>query len=63
MPREFEVRKPDCLSETRVTDFKRKLIEPALIEAKGEFEVAAAKLNMTSRNLRRLVRVLNVKLL
>jgi Nif-specific regulatory protein len=47
--------------EARVADFKRGLVESALAEASGDFEIAAARLKLTSSYLYRLARQLNVK--
>jgi len=48
--------------DARVNDLKRTLVERAVVDAAGDFEVAAATLGLSSSYLRRLVRSLNVKL-
>jgi hypothetical protein len=45
-----------------VDDLKRTLITGALADSGGNFDVAAAKLDLSSSYLRRLARTLNVKL-
>ncbi len=47
--------------EERVDDFKRGLVESVLAETNGDFEIAAARLKLTSSYLYRLARSLNVK--
>src|SRR6266404_398630 len=47
--------------DARVNDLKRTLVERAVVDAAGDFEVAAATLGLSSSYLRRLVRSLNVK--
>ena len=48
--------------DARVNDLKRTLVERAVVDAAGDFEVAAATLGLSASYLRRLVRSLNVKL-
>ena len=62
----METRKPSTGAskdfDARVDDLKRTLITSALADADGNFDVAAAKLDLSSSYLRRLARTLNVKL-
>ena len=47
----------------QVIELKRTLVERALADANGNFDVAAAMLDLSPSYLRRLARSLNVKLL
>ena len=48
--------------DARVHDLKRTLVERAVVDAAGDFEVAAAISDLSSSYLRRRLRSLNVKL-
>ena len=48
--------------DARVDEFKRELVARALVDANGNFDVAAAMLDLSSSYLRRLARSLKVKL-
>ena len=57
-----EMRNPSKSFDARVDELKRTLVARALADANGNFDVAAAMLDLSPSYLRRLARSLNVKL-